>query len=155
MWDAEIIVEWGGGYGNMARIVRKVRSDVTYIIIDLPELLSLQYIYLYSVEGPESVRTVGEDGRIERGKVNLLDSRRACLGNPKIRCDAFLSTWALTESPLQVQSAVAGEKFFGAEKMLFAYNRNDGNIMPGLLGEFGLLEHEDDLLGSDHRYAYR
>ena len=47
------VVEWGGGYGDMARLVKRLNNGCTYIIIDITELCVLQYVYLYSLLGEE------------------------------------------------------------------------------------------------------
>ena len=52
-WSSQNILEWGGGYGNMAHLVRRMNPKCTYTIIDLPELSALQYIYLYSLIGDD------------------------------------------------------------------------------------------------------
>lgn len=31
IWHADTIVEWGGGYGNMARIIRRMNPSITYM----------------------------------------------------------------------------------------------------------------------------
>ena len=53
--ESQTIAEWGGGYGCLARMIRKINSSCTYIIMDLPELNALQYVYLSSIFGKESV----------------------------------------------------------------------------------------------------
>jgi len=43
------LVEFGGGYGNMARLLRSFGNRSRYSIIDLPEMLALQKFYLGNV----------------------------------------------------------------------------------------------------------
>ena len=46
----------------MARILRKLNPNFTYVLVDLPELGALQYIYLYSVTGEfPHILTKGEE----------------------------------------------------------------------------------------------
>lgn len=121
-WECDIIIEWGGGYGSMARIMRKINPHVTYIIIDLPELLALQYIYLGSLEGEDNLHVVNpqDTSGIEHGKINLLASQMSRYYNETkgLKCDAFISTLALNESPPSEQKYVGEHTFFGARNLL-------------------------------------
>jgi hypothetical protein len=133
-WDSESIIEWGGGYGNMARIIRKMNPSITYTIIDLPELLALQYIYLASLEGGDNVHIVqsGIEPQLMPGKINLLSSKAAVSSNA-LRCDSFISTWAITESPQDSQKLVREKEFFGAKNILLASLINENNYLAGSL----------------------
>lgn len=45
--EINTIIEWGGGYGNFAKIFwRLKKGNCTYIVIDLPVFSCLQFIYL-------------------------------------------------------------------------------------------------------------
>lgn len=121
VWASEIIFEWGGGYGSMARLIRKMNNKVTYIISDLPELLALQYVYLGALEGVENLNLVcSANNRIVPGKINLIPSELLLSGDYNINCDIFMSTWALTECPLYIQEFVYKNKFFNAREVFIA-----------------------------------
>src|SRR5690606_30862785 len=78
IWEHNSLVEFGGGYGNMARIIKRMNPKITYTIIDLPELLSLQYVYLTALHGEDSVKCVSDvNGKITKGKINLITSNIA------------------------------------------------------------------------------
>lgn len=126
-WDCESIIEWGGGYGNMARIIRRMNPSITYTIIDLPELLALQYIYLASIEGEDNVHIVQPGLQLMLGKINLLSSQLAVAKSIDLECDAFISTWAITESPHNAQKFVKGKEFFGARNLLIASHIDQNN----------------------------
>ncbi|KKK58388.1 hypothetical protein LCGC14_3044940, partial [marine sediment metagenome] len=120
-WDNQHIVEWGGGYGNMARIIRRMNPSVTYTIIDLPELLALQYIYLTSLEGKDRVHIInpGDDISVSPGVINLIPSQYLLESKENIlSCDGFISTWGLTESPQKAQMYVHKHAYFGASMIL-------------------------------------
>jgi hypothetical protein len=121
-WDCGIIIEWGGGYGNMARLIRKMNPSVTYIIIDLPEILALQYVYLASLECEDTIHLIRpeENFHILPGKINLVAPNKVIDDDISILCDAFVSTWGLTESPQYMQAYVKEHKFFGAKQLLVA-----------------------------------
>jgi len=139
-WDSASIIEWGGGYGNMARIIRRMNPTVTYTIIDLSEFLALQYIYLSSIEGEGNVHIVQPDitPQLALGKINLLSSQMAVSKGGGLRCDGFISTWAITESPRDVQKFVREKEFFGARSLLLGSLINENNYLAGTLAGIGL-----------------
>ncbi len=47
--NVSLIVEIGGGYGNLCRIIKTLGYDNKYIITDLPQMLSIQEDYLSQV----------------------------------------------------------------------------------------------------------
>lgn len=128
-WDSDSIIEWGGGYGNMARIIRNMNPGITYTIIDLPELLALQYVYLTSVEGEGciNVNNVQDQIRIVPGKINLISSHHLYNRDIELKCDGFLSTWAITKSPRNAQSYVMSKKLFNANHLLLGSKIDSNN----------------------------
>jgi hypothetical protein len=134
-WDCRSIVEWGGGYGDMARIIRRMNPSVTYTIIDLPELLALQYVYLSSIFGEGAVNVIGRnDSGVTLGKINLIASQSVYDTRRELECDGFLSTWALTESPRRFQMAVLERGFFGASSLLLGVMNNENNYLKERVG---------------------
>ena len=118
------VVEWGGGYGNMARIFHKhTESQHQYILIDHPVFACLQWLYLSCVLGPERVflLTQKTDKIRERGisivPLNLLE-------HVDLRADLFISTWALSESSKFALQTVVGKKWFGARHFLIAFDES-------------------------------
>jgi hypothetical protein len=128
IWSANTIVEWGGGYGNMARIIRRMNPNITYIIVDLPELLALQYVYLGSLEGADKINVVASDkDLILANKVNLVSSELLLADRFEIKCDAFISTWALTECPEYIQKYVTDKFYFSAKDVYIASRIDENN----------------------------
>jgi hypothetical protein len=159
-WDCNSIVEWGGGYGNMARIIRKMNPSITYVIIDLPELLALQYVYLSSIEGEDNVYVLqpGEAMQIIPGKINLMTSQTAAHLKIGLNCDGFISTWAITESPKDAQEYVMEKKFFGAKNLLLGSLINENNYLAGSLVGIGLTRipvPTSNGVGPGHEYWLR
>jgi len=118
--DSQRIIEWGGGYGCLARIVKKINPNCTYIIMDLPELSVLQYVYLSSIFGQNEVNFITKNLEIEAGKINLISSDYFMSLDEEIKTDTFISNWALTESGRDYQNYVLGKKFFSAENILIS-----------------------------------
>jgi len=153
-WLSPNIAEWGGGYGNMAHLVRRMNPECTYTIIDLPELSALQYIYLYSLIGDDVSLITPEISCINKRKVNLVPVGRVLSGEICISPDAFLSTWAITESPRQAQQFVCRNSFFGADSILLAYHDDSHNYMKEHLPKFGFITNSVPLLPPKHYYSF-
>jgi hypothetical protein len=128
-WSASNIVEWGGGFGTMARLIQRMNPDVTYTILDLPEILSLQYVYLASILGMDRVNLVEDRGGVAAEKINFLPSAAVTSGAIEVTAEGFLSTWALNESPVEAQQFVLDRAMFGAKRILIAYADNEGNAI--------------------------
>jgi hypothetical protein len=117
------VVEFGGGYGNLARLFRNFEGLSRYTIIDLPLFSCIQYVFLSTVLGPECVRFVTEagtaasEGTVDLVPINLL---------PDLRRDGelFVSTWALSESPPAAYDLVRNRDWFGAREILLAFHEN-------------------------------
>lgn len=115
------IIEWGGGYGSLAKIHRRIHGGKpTQIIVDLPILSILQWMYLGAVFGPGEVRlaTPG-DATIARGKITLVPL--GIVDRVPAECELFVSTWALSESSPLAQDYVIRRRWFGARHLLLAY----------------------------------
>ena len=130
-WETSSVVEWGGGYGDMARIVRRMNSKITYVIVDLPEILALQYIYLASLEGEDSIHVIkpGDVGDVCFGKINLVPVDLVFDGRIRLQGESFISTWALTESQPVLQHEVLNGGFFGAKNILIGSMINENNVL--------------------------
>jgi len=124
--DIKSYIELGGGYGNMAKLVKHINKEATYIIIDIPIFSYIQYIYLSTVLGKEHVVFFGESGEIIPGKINLIPLDNQLIQqfiSLKYSPDVFISTWALSESNQATQSLVRDNDYFQAEYLLLAYQK--------------------------------
>jgi hypothetical protein len=117
------IVEWGGGYGNLARMVWRLAevrgvARPTYTIIDTPLLCALQRLYLASVFGADRVRVLGDAGAgVAEGCFNIVPV--GLVESVRPRGEIFISTWALSESSAHAQDRAARE-WFGGRLLLSA-----------------------------------
>jgi hypothetical protein len=129
-WSSPHVAEWGGGYGDTARLIRRMNRQATYTIIDLPELCALQYVYLASLEGEDAVHVVdGAAPELRAGVVNLVSTHDFERVRAHLRPSAFISTWALTESPAAAQEAIGAANFLDAEHVLIASYRDANNLL--------------------------
>jgi putative sugar O-methyltransferase len=107
------ILEFGGGYGNLCRIFKQVTRNRTYIIVDLPEFLALQMLFLRLSLPSEAVRFIASAGQdITPGAINLVPV--VLWEHIKTEPDMFVSTFALSESPAEVQQSAIENRFYRA-----------------------------------------
>lgn len=83
--DIERVVEFGGGYGSMCRLIRNIGYENEYLIFDLPEFSSLQEFFLNSINTEYTKNTV------LTGDMDKLNSDKKTL---------FIATWSFSEMPL-------------------------------------------------------
>lgn len=126
--DFNVILEVGGGYGNMAKIFKSLNKTSTYIIIDIPIFSYIQVVYLKTLYGEEAVNIVhGNNINIRIGCINLvpLDKRNIYAVAKAIgHVDLFISTWALSESNEAMQELIKQLEYFKAKYLLLAYQRS-------------------------------
>lgn len=121
LFETKSFVEWGGGYGNFARLVKTINPAATYTIIDLPIFSLIQYRYLCEVFGEDHVVFLTPDMKTVEGKINLLPS--SYWNEVDISTDFFISTWALSESPIEVQNLVFEKLVSATEHGLFSFHQ--------------------------------
>jgi len=114
------VVEFGGGYGNMARIVDNFGACKNYSIIDLLLFSCIQSVFLGTVAGSEQVAFDGDYGG-EKTKF-LLHPLFSAEGTVSLHGELFISTWALSESTPDTYKWVVNHDWFGASNLLLAYN---------------------------------
>lgn len=134
------VVEWGGGYGNLARIVMSGNPRCAYAIIDTPVLCALQWIYLSCALGESRVRLAASATDLpEAGEVVLIPAGLA--GATRAAGDLFISTWALSESSPAAQDLVASRGWYGARRLLLAFQDSSAELPDA--GRLGALAQRD------------
>lgn len=122
--DPEIIIELGGGYGNLARIYKSFFSECTYIIIDLPEVLALQYFFLKENFPDQNIVFHTSTPRsYDRNAIHLIAVN--FLDEIDITSDLFVSTFAISEASSEVQKIICDKKFFNASLVYITGQLND------------------------------
>lgn len=85
------VVEFGGGYGSMCKLIYGLGFTGRYTIYDLPEFLALQEYYFSNTGVPlSSIALVQEPGILAQHS------------NP----DLCIALWSLSESPLELRQQV-------------------------------------------------
>lgn len=80
------IVEFGGGYGSMCRLLRNIGYKKDYILFDLPEFLALQKFFISEVDKDYLKNT-----EFVSDMKNL----------PKVRNSLLIATWSLSEADMK------------------------------------------------------
>ncbi len=92
-----LIVELGGGYGSLCRLIHKLGFKGQYIIFDLPEFVALQKFYLGSLAMP-----LIEARDVVSGRRGILcTSDLSVLGSvtpQEAQAGLFIATWSLSET---------------------------------------------------------
>lgn len=116
------VVEFGGGYGNMGRIVHNISLCKTYSIVDLLLFSCIQYVFLSTIAGNDKVSfSVGNTNK----NANFLLHPLFSTDTPtNLQGELFLSTWALSESTRAAYDWVTAHNWFGAANLLLAYNEH-------------------------------
>lgn len=95
----ESILEFGGGYGGMRRLVARLGHRGRYHIHDLPEMLALQRFYLSGIEAlrPE----------LRQALATTYSAQLASLPGPGFWTgrSLFLATWSFSEAPVALRDA--------------------------------------------------
>ncbi|MBN1507461.1 MAG: hypothetical protein JW955_11475 [Sedimentisphaerales bacterium] len=105
--EANLIFEFGGGYGSMCRLAHRLGFQGRYLLYDLPVYSALQQFYLQLTDAtiltPESFRE-GCGGTLCTGDLQVLQS--ALSDSTRLRNAIFVATWSLSESPVHLRHIV-------------------------------------------------
>ena len=125
--DVDLVVEFGGGYGGMARLFSNLGFKGKYIIFDLEPFSLLQDYYLKSINVP--ILTIANYRTAENGVLLLSDIKQleSVLEDADVSRSMFLATWSISESPMHVRdSFVPLVSKFGS--YLVAYQDSFGEV---------------------------
>ncbi|MCC6405322.1 MAG: hypothetical protein IT405_02970 [Candidatus Yanofskybacteria bacterium] len=122
------VVEWGGGYGNLAKLWRRMKGCApTWVIIDTPVLAVVQWLYLAAILGEDTVRLMEHsDTTLLHGGITIIPLQFVKAVPPT--ADLFVSTWAISESPRELQDMVVERSWFGARHLLLGYQDSNAHL---------------------------
>lgn len=123
------IIEWGGGYGNMAKLFKKLtENEITYIIIDIPIMCCIQWVYLSTIFSSEKINLIENiNDSIKKNLINILPI--CFLENFNLNADLFISTWGLSESSKFSQDYLVKHNWFNSDHILLAY-QDSNDVYP-------------------------
>jgi hypothetical protein len=111
--DFGCVVEFGGGYGSLARLLDKLEYAGKHLIVDLPFMSELQRFYLANIPR----RTL-----CDREWFNDLPEAKVSTADNNL----LVATWSFSETPLELRDRVKSElKKFGSIFLLFQRKFSD------------------------------
>lgn len=103
----DTVVEFGGGYGNMCRLIRRLGFKGTYILFDLPEFLALQHFYLNGVgNGAVYATDITHNTQGQNILLQSPDELKTLLSRVAHKNSLFIGTWSVSESPVSVREQI-------------------------------------------------
>lgn len=117
--EIKSILEFGGGYGNMARLFYKINKSIKYTIFDTFHVNLLQYYYLNMLKIPA-------DFNNSKKNINLNYNISKCKfsnNNKKL----FIANWSLSESPIKLRKIIL-KKIINFDYILISYQEKFENI---------------------------
>ncbi len=118
------VVEFGGGYGNMAETFLKINKKCKYIIFDTPEVNLLQYYYLKRNNISVSLDIKDNSNVI---LINSLTKFNNFIKNNKDKNKLFIANWSLSETPLSFRKKFEFI-FNNFDFQLISFQKNFENI---------------------------
>jgi hypothetical protein len=118
---ARSVLEFGGGYGGMCRLLRQLGQSGRYTIFDLPEMVALQEFYL-SVHDFD----VGPDRTADDSVHCVADFPEPSERGAEEHVDLFIATWSISETSLEFRESFLSR--VNARNVLIAYQGSFGEI---------------------------
>jgi len=159
--DADVIIDVGGGYGSMARLVRALGYRGRYFIFDQPPVLALQRYYL-ALHGID-VSYASDANASQVVLCQDFDELLQSVAAGEQDHISVLSTWALSEMPFAVrEQAERAFRLLGCASLLFAYqfefegldNRRYFADLIARLGDGWTWHHSEMKFRPGHAYAF-
>jgi hypothetical protein len=101
------ILEFGGGYGSMCRLIHNLDFQGKYVIFDLPSFSILQEYFLKSigvkVHSFDSFKA-GENGVLCISDLEQLSQLLSC--RTKTTNSMFIATWSISEAPVKIRDSI-------------------------------------------------
>lgn len=112
--NVKTIFEFGGGYGNMARIFYKIDKNINYTIFDTFHVNLLQYYYLNMLKIPSNLN------RINKKNITLNYKSSKCNFFKEKKKKLFIANWSLSESPIKLRNIIL-KKITNFDFVLISY----------------------------------
>lgn len=117
--NLKTILEFGGGYGSLCRLLFKLGFSGQYIIFDLPQFSALQKYFLKSINLPVRVTQNVTDFR--ENSVNTVSDLDEIKEIKDI--DLFIGLWSISETPESLRESIL-YKAIDYKSYLIAYQHN-------------------------------
>jgi hypothetical protein len=117
----KIIFEFGGGYGNMARLFYKINKNINYKIFDTFHVNLLQYYYLRMLKIPSTFN------ELKNKNISLNYNISKYNSFSKTDKKLFIANWSLSESPLKLRKIIFN-KIINFDYILISYQEKFESI---------------------------
>ena len=114
------VFEFGGGYGNMARIFKKINNQVTYTIFDTKEVNLIQYYYLNMLNLKTNWNLV------KKKQINIIN-RTDKINTGTLKNKLFIANWSLSETPIDIRDKII-KKFSKFNFFLISFQNSFENL---------------------------
>jgi len=115
------VLEFGGGYGNMARLFYKINKNINYKIFDTFHVNLLQYYYLRMLKIPLTFNNVRDKNISLNYNISKYNSFS------KTDKKLFIANWSLSETPLKLRRIIF-KKIIDFDFILISYQKKFENI---------------------------
>jgi len=99
----ENVIEFGGGYGCLCNLFKKIYTVKCYLIYDLPEVNALQYYYLRKLNYNVYINKIKKNKKNSVYLFNEVNKLNKFIKNNKLNNYIFLSNWGFSEVPLNLR----------------------------------------------------
>lgn len=118
--DHSTVIEFGGGYGNMPRLMNRLGYQGRYLIFDFSEFGALQRFYLNGVQMAHG--DLGQWNREECKQCTVSEWSDLSEGLKKVDLNdsLFMATWSLSEAPFVIREPML-KAVEGVKSILIAF----------------------------------
>lgn len=118
--DHSTIVEFGGGYGNMPRMMSRLGYQGRYLIFDFPEFSALQHFYLNGVGMTHGDLNEWNEEKCKQCSVISWSDLEVALKKVDLSNSLFMATWSLSEAPFAIREPML-KAIEGVKSILIAF----------------------------------
>ena len=118
--DHSTFIEFGGGYGNMPRLMNKLGYQGRYLIFDFPEFSALQHFYLEGLEMSHGDLDQWSCEECHQCTVSEWSDLAEAMKKVDLTDSLFMATWSLSEAPFVIREPML-KAVQGVKSILIAF----------------------------------
>ena len=118
--DHSTVIEFGGGYGNMPRLMNRLSYQGRYLIFDFTEFGALQHFYLGGLEMSHGNLDQWQKEECKQCTVSEWSDLGEALNKVDLNDSLFMATWSLSEAPFVIREPML-KAVEGVKSILIAF----------------------------------